>query len=58
MKRKNNDQAEIHPNALARWLVLNGYAEDTRGYGHVTGEDLAEALLKKFIIRERTEEGR
>lgn len=40
----------VSENALARWLVLHGLAEDVRGYGHVTGDDLAAALVAKFDI--------
>jgi hypothetical protein len=40
----------VEPHVLAGWLVAQGYAEEARGYGHVTGEDLAEALLSRFHI--------
>jgi hypothetical protein len=35
---------------LCNWLLDNGYAEEKPGYGHVTGEELAEALLKQYTI--------
>lgn len=35
---------------LAAWLLDNGYAEEKPGYGHVTAEELAEALLKQFTM--------
>lgn len=35
---------------LANWLTENGYAEDDPGFGHVCGEELAEALLNQFEI--------
>lgn len=50
--------SEVLPNVLARWLVLHGYAEDTRGHGHVTGDELAEALLATYEIRHRYVERR
>ncbi|WP_422758782.1 hypothetical protein [Paenarthrobacter sp. C1] len=34
-----------HQEALASWLVENGYAEARPGYGHIDGEQLAERLL-------------
>lgn len=36
---------------LARWLVLRGFAEDVRGYGYATGDEVAKALLDDFDIR-------
>lgn len=53
MSDYTGESKQVHPNVLARWLVLNGYAEDVRGYGHVTGDDLAEALLAHYDIRPR-----
>ncbi len=35
---------------LITWLLENGYAEPERGYGHVSAEELAEALLEEFHI--------
>lgn len=35
---------------LTNWLLVNGYAEEHRGYGHVAACDLAEALLDTFVI--------
>lgn len=40
----------VGPLLLAVWLIEHGYAEEKRGYGHVSGEDLAEALLAAFVI--------
>lgn len=36
---------------LADWLVANGLAEKERGYGHASGEDIAEKLLAAFDVR-------
>jgi hypothetical protein len=41
----------VRPELLAEWLLVNGFAEEKRGYGHVSAEDLAEALLETFEIR-------
>jgi hypothetical protein len=35
---------------LERWLLDNGHAEEESGYGHVSGKDLAAALLARFDI--------
>lgn len=35
---------------LARWLTERGLAEEQRGYGHATGEQIAEALLAAFDV--------
>lgn len=35
---------------LAKWLLGGGYAEEKPGYGHVSADDLAEALLGSFEI--------
>lgn len=48
------DGATVDAETLAKWLVDNGYAEAKAGYGHVSGEDLAEALLARFMIVENT----
>ena len=42
--------APVSQEALGAWLVENGYAEKRRGYGHVDGDTLAEALLGRFSI--------
>ena len=42
---------------LAEWLLVNGFAEEKRGYGHVSAEDLAEALLERYEIRLRHSDG-
>jgi hypothetical protein len=41
----------LNRDELSAWLVNRGYAEQERGYGHVTGDDLADALLSEFFIR-------
>lgn len=38
---------------LERWLEDKGFAESRRGYGHVTGDDLAATLLRTFTIARR-----
>lgn len=38
---------------LAGWLIDRGYAEVERGYGHVSGEDLADALMDAGWITDR-----
>lgn len=35
---------------LAAWLLDRGYAEASSGYGHVSADDLAEALMTEFDI--------
>lgn len=37
---------------IIKWLLDNGYAEEQRGYGHVSAEDLADALLAEFHVEE------
>lgn len=49
---------DIGPKLLALWLTAHGYAEVERGYGHVTGEELAEALLATFVIKLPPQSGR
>jgi hypothetical protein len=45
------------PSYLAAWLISRGYAEEHSGYGHVTGEELAEVLTEVFDIHwKRAEE--
>lgn len=36
---------------LAAWLLARGYAEEFSGYGHVSADDLAEALMAEFDIQ-------
>lgn len=36
--------------SLAKWLIDRGYAETKAGYGHATGEEIAEALLEVFDV--------
>lgn len=35
---------------LSRWLSENGYAEDQPGWGHVTCDELANALHHHYLI--------
>lgn len=35
---------------LAAWLLDRGYAERDSGYGHVSADELAEALMAEFDI--------
>lgn len=32
------------------WLLDNGFAEEQSGYGHVSAEELADALLARFEL--------
>jgi hypothetical protein len=41
---------EVSPADIAEWLLGNGYAEERPGFGHVTAEELSEALHKEFLI--------
>lgn len=31
------------------WLLDNGYAEEMPGYGHVTADDLADAVMARWF---------
>lgn len=55
MYHDDDDEPEppVSVRYLADWLVHNGLAEAERGYGHVTGTDLAEALLARFLISQK-----
>lgn len=35
---------------LSSWLVDRGLAEVGHGYGHATGDDVAEAILAEFFV--------
>lgn len=35
---------------LVAWLLEKGYAEETSGYGHVSAEELAAALVDAFDV--------
>ena len=35
---------------LVHWLTINNFAETHRGYGHVTVDELADALLGEFEL--------
>lgn len=37
---------------LIDWLISNGYAEPEQGYGHVTAEALADALMEEGWVEE------
>ena len=50
-----NPDSLVSPGELAEWFVVNGLAEDRYGYGHATGEQIAEAILDVFDIRWRTD---
>lgn len=52
------DGDEIDVMGLSGWLTLGGYAAVERGYGHVSGDDLAEALLERFSIVPRDNDGK
>lgn len=45
---QHGEQASVGD--LALWLVENGYAEESAGYGHVDGLTLAEAITGRFAI--------
>ena len=40
---------------LRSWLLARGYAEEDRGYGHVSAEELADAILTTWDLRYATE---
>lgn len=40
----------IRVDELRKWLLEKGYAEAEAGYGHVTADELAQALVDKFDI--------
>ncbi len=44
----------MNRNELIKWLLAEGMAEEQRGIGHVTADDLADALLERYEIIERT----
>lgn len=35
---------------LSEWLLQKGYAEESAGFGHVSADELAQALIDKFDI--------
>jgi hypothetical protein len=49
----NEDGTSVEADALAAWLIKKGFAEERRGYGHIDGETLAEALLARFSLTTR-----
>ena len=36
---------------FARWLVIEGLAEERPGYGHATGEQIAERVFECFDVQ-------
>ena len=40
----------VKKHELVEWLLGNGYAEEESGYGHVSAEELAEALIDEFDL--------
>lgn len=44
----NENIEEVRHDLLSEWLLMGGYAEAERGYGHVSADDLATALLNTF----------
>ena len=40
----------IRKDELAAWLLQKGYAEAESGYGHVSADELAEALIERFDV--------
>lgn len=41
---------EVRKDELVKWLLDMGYAEEKSGFGHVSAEILAEALMARFDI--------
>lgn len=41
---------EIRLDELTAWLLDKGFAEERSGYGHVSAEELALAILEKFDV--------
>jgi hypothetical protein len=35
---------------LVAWLLDNGYAEEKSGYGHISAEELASALVDNYDV--------
>lgn len=48
----------IDEQVLSRWLVDNGYAEPDSGFGHVSGDVLAAALLARFTMVDKGQDER
>ena len=42
---------------LSSWLIRNGYAEEKPGYGHVSGDELADELLSHYTISDPSSPG-
>jgi hypothetical protein len=45
----------MNKDVLATWLLVHGFAEEVRGYGHVSADELAEALLEWFNVSPRND---
>lgn len=41
---------DVTTEVLADWLIVNGLAEERRGYGHADGQEVAEKLLHRFAM--------
>lgn len=37
-------------NEVVDWLLANGYAEEKPGYGHVSADELAQALIDEWDL--------
>lgn len=40
----------VRQEEMVEWLLENGFAEEQSGFGHVSAEELAQELIKKFEI--------
>lgn len=50
-----NGQRRMRAVDLADWLIDHGFAEERAGYGHATGVEIAEALMREFWVLPKTE---
>lgn len=41
---------ETRKDELVAWLLEKGYAEEESGFGHVSADELAEALIQRFDV--------
>lgn len=41
---------EVRLDELTAWLLEKGFAEEKSGYGHVSAEELATAILDRFDV--------
>ena len=51
------DPETVTVRSLRDWLLLHGFAEEKRGYGHVSATDLAVAILDTFVLTLRHNDG-